>query len=173
MNSTRPGATLDFCKVSPSSRRGSDQDVSQANCAFDVFAVELDIERRGACATPVAGQTTQAQSLQEEMRQIRHLMEQMRKLIERQESRIRRLEAEKSASAAKPASTTDNAAPARKDTSPATPGSGQANPPGATLKDTSNQTQPSTHASDQSQVYRHVWQAYGTYAAPLGKGLWW
>src|SRR5262249_51150612 len=50
MNSTRPGATLDFCKVSPSSRRGSDQDVRQANCAFDVFAVEPDIERRGSCA---------------------------------------------------------------------------------------------------------------------------
>src|SRR5262245_66019957 len=49
MNSTRPGATLDFCKVSPSSRRGSDQDVRRANCAFDVFAVEPGIERRGAC----------------------------------------------------------------------------------------------------------------------------
>src|SRR5262245_7193479 len=42
--------------------------------------------------TPVAGQTIQAQSLQEEMRQIRLLMEQMRQLIERREARIGRLE---------------------------------------------------------------------------------
>jgi len=112
--------------------------------------------------TPVAGQTTQAQSLQEEVRQMRQLMEQMRQLIERQEARISQLEAEKSASAAKPASTTDKAAPVGKDASPAAPGSGQAKPPGAagkdtslqsqTPKDTSDQAQKSNDASDQSQA---------------------
>src|SRR5262249_57027451 len=54
--------------------------------------------------------TTQAQSLQEEMSQLRQL-------IEGREARISRLEAEKSAPAPKPASTTGKAAPARKDTS--------------------------------------------------------
>src|SRR5262245_415175 len=106
--------------------------------------------------TPVAGQTTQAQSLQEEMRQMRQLMEQMRQLIDRQEARISRLEAEKSASATRPSSTTDKTAPAGKDTSPAAQGSGQANPPDAASKDTSTQSQTSrdtsTDASDQSQT---------------------
>jgi hypothetical protein len=106
--------------------------------------------------TPVAGQTTQAQSLQEAMRQMRELMEQMRQLIERQEARISRLEAEKSASVTRPPSTTDKAAPAGKDTSPAAPGSGQANPPDAASKDTSTQSQTSKDASkdatDQSKT---------------------
>jgi TolA-binding protein len=93
-----------------------------------------------------------AASLAEEMRRMRQLMEQMRHTIERQEARISRLEAEKSASAAKPASTTDKAAPAGKDTPPDSPGSGQANPPGAEGKDTSNQEQTSKDASDQSQT---------------------
>jgi hypothetical protein len=114
--------------------------------------LSLTLSAAAHAQTPVAGQTTRAQSLQEEMRQMRQLMEQMRQLIERQEARISRLEAEKSASAAKPASTTDKAAPARKDTSPAAPGGGQSNPPGAAGKDTSNQAQPSKDASDQSQA---------------------
>src|SRR5215813_1874540 len=75
--------------------------------------------------TPVTGQTTQAPSLQEEMRQMRQLMDQMRQLIERQEARISRLEAEKREAAAKPTSTTEKESPAGKDTSPAAQGSGQ------------------------------------------------
>src|SRR5262249_2030731 len=68
----------------------------------------------------IAGQTTQAQSLLEEMRQ-------MRQLIERQDARSRRLEAEKSESAARQASaTSEAAASANKDTSPAAPNSSQA-----------------------------------------------
>jgi hypothetical protein len=101
--------------------------------------LSLTLSAAAHVQTPVAGQTTQARSLQEEMRQMRQLMDQMRQSIERQEARIRRLEA-------------DKAAPARKDTSPAAPGSGQANPPGAASKDTSNQAQPSKDASDQSQA---------------------
>jgi len=93
--------------------------------------------------TPFTGQTTQAPSLQEEMRQMRQLMDQMRQLIERQEARISRLEAEKREAAAKPTSTTEKESPAGKDTSPAAQGSGQAKPPGAEGKDTSNQSQAS------------------------------
>jgi Putative beta-barrel porin-2, OmpL-like. bbp2 len=114
--------------------------------------LSLTLSAAAHAQTPVAGQTTQAQSLQEEMRQMRQLVEQMRQLIERQETRISRLEAEMSASAAKSASTTDKAGQARKDTSPAAPGGGQSNPPGAAGKDTSNQAQPSKDASDQSQA---------------------
>jgi hypothetical protein len=95
--------------------------------------------------TPVEGQTAQAQSLQEEMRQLRQL-------IERQEARISRLEAEKSASAANPSSTTDKAAPSGRDTYPAAPGGGLAEPPGAAVKETSNQAQTSKDASDQPQI---------------------
>src|SRR5262249_11922708 len=69
---------------------------------------------------PIAGQTTQAQSLLEEMRQLRQL-------IERHDACIRRLEAEKSASAARQASSSrEAAAAASKDTSPAAPNSSQA-----------------------------------------------
>src|SRR5262249_35871091 len=102
--------------------------------------LSLTLSAAAHAQTPVTGQTTQEQSLQEEMRQIR-------KLIERQEARIRRLEAEKSVPAAKPTPTTDRAAPAREDTSPAAPGNGQANPPGAASKNTSNQGQASKDAS--------------------------
>jgi hypothetical protein len=56
------------------------------------LSMSLTLSVAAHAQTPVAGQTTQAQSLQEEMRQIRHLMEQMRQLIERQEARIVRLE---------------------------------------------------------------------------------
>jgi hypothetical protein len=102
--------------------------------------------------TQNAPQTTQPQSLQDEIRQMRQLMEQMRQLIEWQEARISRLEAEKSASAAKPASTPDNAAPTGKDTSPAAPDSGQAKPPGADGKNASTQAQSSKDTSDQAQT---------------------
>jgi hypothetical protein len=231
----------------------------------------LTLSATAQAQTPVTGQMTQTQSLEEEMRQMRQLMEQMRQLIERQEARISRLEAEKGQPAAKPASATNEAAaPAKKDSSPAAPDkskdSGQTNP-GA---EASNQPQTSasskgkektpTLATDdrdtldfwrdttvnvtvdgyygynfnrplgginllraydvlsnsfslnqagmifeqapkpeagrkfgarldlmfgqatetlqgsavnelRPQVYRHVWQAYGTYVAPLGKGL--
>ncbi len=114
----------------------------------------LTLNAMARAQTPVAGQPTQSQSLQEEMRQMRQLMEQMRQLIERQEARISRLEAEKSDSAAKPASTTDKAAPAGKDSSPAAPNSSQASsqsaPAAAANADASAQAQ--TSASSQSQT---------------------
>src|SRR5262245_40216207 len=114
--------------------------------------LSLTLSAAAHAQTPVAGQTTQAQSLQEEMRQMRQLMEQMRQLIERQEALIRKLEAEKSASETKPASTPDKAASARKNTSPAAPDSGQAPSTGAASKDNSTQAQTSKDNSNQSQT---------------------
>src|SRR5262245_2722352 len=81
-----------------------------ANVIALLISLPLGLTLSDAAQTPVAGQTTQAQSLQEEMSQLRQL-------IEGREARISRLEAEKSAPVPKPASTTGKAAPARKDTS--------------------------------------------------------
>lgn len=216
--------------------------------------------------TPVAGQTTETQSLQEELRQIRKLMDQMRQLIERQESRLKKLESEKGAPEAKPASTTSQAAaPASKDTSPAEPNNNKTKPESSANADQGKTSDASKEKKDplstedrealdfwrdttvnvvvdgyygynfnrplgginllraydvlsnsfslnqagvifeqapkpddgrrfgarldlmfgqatetlqgsavnelRPQVYRHVWQAYGTYVAPLGNGL--
>ncbi len=224
----------------------------------------LTLSAAAQAQAPVAGQTTPAQSLQDEIRQMRELMEQMRQLIERQEARISQLEAEKSASASRPSPAVSEAAvPAGRQTSSSTANN---NPDAST--DASNQNQKSSASQPQTptlstedretldfwrdttvnvtvdgyygynfnrplgginllraydvlsnnfslnqagvifeqapkpddgrrfgarldlmfgqatetlqgsalnelrpQVYRHVWQAYGTYVAPLGKGL--
>lgn len=233
----------------------------------------LTLSAAAHAQTPVAGQTTQAPSLQEEVRKMRQLMDLMIQLIKLQEARISKLEAEKSASEARLASETkEAAAQASKDASPAAPDSSkdsnQTTPTAPANSDASNQTKTSAPSQAQTptfttddrdvldfwrdttvnvtvdgyygynfnrplgginllraydvlsnsfslnqagviferapnvddgrrfgarldlmfgqatetlqgsalnelrpQVYRHVWQAYGTYVAPLGKGL--
>ena len=46
MNSTGPGGLLAFRKGFPQSRRGSNHNVRQAYCAFDIFAIGPNVERR-------------------------------------------------------------------------------------------------------------------------------
>jgi TolA-binding protein len=116
------------------------------------FPLGLILSAEAHAQTQVGGQPAQAQSLQEELRQMRQLMEQMRQLIERQEALIRRLEAEKSESATKPAATTDKAAPENKGASSAAPGADQAKPPDAAGEGASNQSQTSKDSSNQSQT---------------------
>src|SRR5262245_18609337 len=120
----------------------------------------LTLSAAARAQTPVGGQTTQAQSLQEEMRQMRQLMDQMRQMIERQEARISRLEAEKSASATKPApATNESAVPASKDTSPAAPNSSQAS------NQTNSAAPASADASTQGQTSASSQPKIGTLSA--------
>lgn len=110
-------------------------------------ALGLTLNAVARAQPPVAGQTPQPQSLQEELRQMRQLIEQMRQLIERQEARISRLEAEKSASAAKPASTTSEAA---------APVSNSASPVALVSNQTDNQTKLETLANADASTQARI-----------------